>query len=87
MKSEPSLAFQISRDFSELHCDLHHLGLSTRVSKDFTVVKVCCKFFRQEAETALEKKFGNNYVSTHIRFQLPAIDHTGISINGSIADE
>jgi hypothetical protein len=87
METKPSLAFQISRDFSHLFCELHHLGISTRNAKENTVIKVCCKYFRDEVEKALQKKFDNSFVNENIRFQLPALENTGISGSGAMPEE
>lgn len=68
---EITLAYKISRDLSNLHCDLHHLGISTKSSKEQTIVKVCCDYFRDEVQEALNKRFGKDFVSANIRFSLP----------------
>jgi hypothetical protein len=69
-----TLAYQISRDLSNLHCELHHMGLSTRNSKETTVVKTCCSYFKDDVEKELQKRFGADFVKEHIRFQLPVTE-------------
>ncbi|MGN6181548.1 MAG: hypothetical protein ACTHNW_20365 [Mucilaginibacter sp.] len=66
-----TLAYQISRNLNNLHCDLHHMGISTGTSKETTIVKVCCEYFRSDVEKELEKRYGKELVKTHIRFRLP----------------
>lgn len=69
-----TLAYQISRDLSNLYCELHHMSLSSRNAKELTVVKVCCSHFKGEVEQELERKFGAEFVKEHIRFQLPVTE-------------
>jgi len=74
MSTGVSLTFKISRDFSGMFCDLHNLGLSCKNAKETTVVNVCCQYFRDEVETALNERFGSVFVKEHIRFSLPQSD-------------
>jgi len=71
---ETTLAYQVSREMSSLHCELHHMGLSTRSSKDSVVVRVCCNYFKDEVEEELQKRFGETFIKEHIRFQLPVAE-------------
>jgi hypothetical protein len=87
MSNVPALAFRISRDFSYLHCELHHMGLSTRKTKENTVVRVCCAYFKGDVEKALQQEFGHHFVSQNIRIQLPAKASTGISSDSGLPDE
>jgi len=66
-----TLAYQISKNLNNLHCDLHHMGISTGTSKEITIVKVCCDYFRSDVETELEKRYGKDFVKANIRFRLP----------------
>ena len=87
MNKETNLAFEISRDLNPLFCELHHIGLSCRAGKDHTVVKVCCSYFRDQIQNALQSKYGNSFVTQHIRIQLPAASALAISSGGAVADE
>lgn len=74
-----TLAYRISRDLSNLYCELHHMSLSTRNAKELTIVKVCCSYFRDEVEKELGKQLGAEFVKEHIRFQLPVAEFSGTS--------
>lgn len=75
-----TLAYNISRDLCNLHCELHHMSLSTRNAKEVAVVKVCCGYFKDEVEAELQKRYGEEFVKGHIRFQLPAIEQSNVSV-------
>ncbi|RFZ89997.1 hypothetical protein D0C36_23865 [Mucilaginibacter conchicola] len=81
-----TLAYKISRDLSNLSCQLHHLSLSTKTSKESTIVKVCCSYFKDDVLTELNKRYGAAFVEEQIRFTTPAND-SGIVTASNSFDE
>lgn len=81
-----TLAFRISRDLSNLSCQLHHLSLSTKTSKDSTIVKVCCSYFKDDVLSELNRRYGAAFVEEQIRFSTPASEG-GIVTSSNSFDE
>ncbi|WP_158557158.1 hypothetical protein [Mucilaginibacter conchicola] len=81
-----TLAYRISRDLSNLSCQLHHLNLSTKTSKESTIVKVCCNYFKDDVLTELNRRYGAAFVDEQVRFRTTVTD-TGIVTSSKSADD
>ncbi|MBL4675582.1 MAG: hypothetical protein JKY70_05165 [Mucilaginibacter sp.] len=69
-----TLAYRISRDLSNLSCQLHHLSLSTKTAKESTIVKVCCNYFKDDVLTELNRRYGAAFVEEQVRFSAPGTE-------------
>ena len=77
------LAYQISSRLGSVHCDLHHMGISTSVVKEKAVVKVCCNYFLKAVEEQLNKHFGSDFIKDNVRLRLPA----SIAVGDNVPEE
>jgi hypothetical protein len=80
------LSYQISLKLSEKFCFVHNMGISTFMSADTAVVKVCCRHFRDEVEGDLKKHFADAVTNHQVRLQLPAFIE-GAPMSYAEADE
>ncbi len=63
------LSYKISTQLAGKCCFIHNQGVSTAMSSENVVIKVCCNYFKDEIEVELQKHFSADYPGT-IRFQL-----------------
>jgi len=74
------LSYQISLKLSGKFCFVHNMGISSSMSADTAVIKVCCPIFRDEVEAELKKYFAAELSQRLIRLQLPAsVEGTSVS--------
>lgn len=66
------LSYQISLKLSGKFCFVHNMGISTSMSSETAIVKVCCHHFRTEVENELKKHFADAVANHQVRFHLPA---------------
>jgi hypothetical protein len=81
-----TLAYEISRDFGNKHCDQHRQGISTSMFKQNAIVRVCCLYFRDEMQQTLINRYGEDKVRANVRFRLPFAEPRHEIASGQVID-